>query len=292
MKKTKNRFWTWDFGLVQKFPHLFRRKPAGFFRLSFLQTQEFLGAHCTRWAQAVLDGKLDPLAPCVDSVGRLTSPLQFWGLLWAESHSRRAASPWNGQELIDALPALSKAGLPSDHMHADRSSLAAEPLQKRSGLWLPAKPKFEHMSSSQRPLLHILIGYDGRHGAGLAAVQSVLGVGASPSSRDAFGIPALALCAAHTDPDLGWELWRALVAAGADMHEPFVSSGDVMGGWVCMMTGSASAGFPITPREFALRPQSILGDRLRRQEAEDEANALGRAAHTPDVAMTPQPRRL
>lgn len=230
---------------------------------------------CARWAHAILARELDPLAPCVDRIGRLTSPLQAWGQLWLGSLGPQSSyPPWDGKSLIEALPALAKAGLKPDHMQPGRSQQVADGLRGRKGFRTSIEPKFGHMSSSQRPLLHLLIGYDSNRGAGLLAVQAALLSGASPSSLNAFGIPALALCALHPDQELGWDLWRALVDAGADPCEAFISDGNMMGGHASVISHSVSSGSPITPRELALSRASTLGIKLRQQEAQKEAEDL------------------
>lgn len=233
---------------------------------------------CSRWVEAILARELDPLAPCVDRIGRLTSPLQAWGQMWVGSlRTQSAHPPWDGRSLIEALPALAQAGLKPDHMQPDRSQQVADSLRGRKGSWTSIEPKFGHMSSSQRPLLHLLIGYDSCRGAGLLAVQAALLSGASPSCRNAFGIPALALCALHPDQELGWDLWRALVDAGADPCEAFISDGSMMGGHASVISHSVSSGAPITPRELALSSASTLGSLLRQHEACEEADALSAA---------------
>ena len=247
----------------------FKPKPATYFAMSQVDP----GLACADWIQAVEQGRLEPQAPYVDGIGRLLAPLQFWahqiGIPRDSNACSVAVESWDGQELLAALPKLAMAGLSLDHMEADRSESIARS-NRGHGLWSSMRPQFGHMSPSQRPMLHALIGYDSSRGAGVEAVRLSIQAGADPRSKDAFGVPALALCALHLEPKVGFELWKILVDAGADPCEPFVTNGSAMGGRACVLSrypNAGKVGEPATPRDLALGPFSLISHFVLEEEA-------------------------
>ena len=184
------------------------------------------------WLAALRTGGLAPGAPALTLQGYLMAPLQYWAR--ALSGRGRMAGKAGIGLLIDVLPEIAALGLSID----DR-------VESRQAIWLAQEIKglssASYNTESQRPLLHHAIGYDGSRGLGWVAVDAMLRAGASPSSRDAFGISPLALAALHVEPELGADLWMRLVAAGADPRERLRPISSVMGGRVAIMC-SALAG--------------------------------------------------
>lgn len=227
------------------------------------------------WLSQIESGALAPRAPALTAEGLLGGldgmipPLQFWIL--------RAGRDEAAIDLfLAALPRLGRLGLPIDHFEATPARGRREP----------------HFS--RRPISHLAMGVDRSPLFHLSVLGRLLELGADPNSRDAFGVPLLALCSLDGDPERAIASWRLLTESGADPLLPIATEPLLNGPRVGHSGNFVGQMYELAERPELFNPRAVARARAQRGVPELFESVLAleaKAELDADLGPAPQSRQ-